>query len=95
MLDGPASDYLMRDTRALIARYVRDYPGQRPKQIADALQIDAATVRQTCRRMADDGQLRATTGGQYHPADSDSGDARDHTTLMPLSPLSPVSPGPA
>lgn len=95
MLDGPASDYLMRDTRALIARFVRDYPGQRPKQIADALQLDAATVRQTCRRMADDGQLRATAGGQYHPGGSDSGDVRDGTTPMPLSPLSPVSPDPA
>jgi AAA domain-containing protein len=71
LLDGPAADYLMRDTRALILRHLRDYPGQRPKQIAEALCLDPATVRQTCRRMADDGQLHATPGGAYSPTPSD------------------------
>ncbi|WP_338051795.1 AAA family ATPase [Pseudonocardia acidicola] len=87
-LDGPASDYLLRDTRSLVLRYVRDYPGQRPKEIAEALQLDAATVRQTCRRMATDGQIRATPAGAYHPADSDTGDTSDTPAARPLSLLS-------
>lgn len=74
-LDGPASDYQMHETRALITRCVRDYPGQKPAQIADALQLNPNTVRQTCKRMADKGQLRAAVGGTYYPAEpSDSPD---------------------
>ena len=90
LLEGPAADYLMRDTRALVLRYLRDYPGQRPKQIADALQLDPATVRQTCRRMADDGQLHAAPGGAYSPTDDRNaiGDGSDNRLPMPLSPLS-------
>ncbi|NMH98988.1 AAA family ATPase [Pseudonocardia sp. K10HN5] len=88
VLDGRAEDYLMRDTRSMVLRYLRDYPGQRPKQIADALQLDPAAVRQTCRRMADDGQLRATAGGQYRPADSDTGDSSDTPAAVTPSLLS-------
>jgi AAA domain-containing protein len=68
LLDGPAEDYLMQDTRVLIARFVRDYPGQKPAQIAEALNIAAGTVRQTCKRMVDAGQLRVQPGGTYYPA---------------------------
>ena len=57
-LDGPADDYLLSETRTLITRLVRDYPGQKPKEIAEALQLPAATVRQTCKRMVAAGQLR-------------------------------------
>ncbi|WP_103379749.1 AAA family ATPase [Pseudonocardia dioxanivorans] len=88
VLDGPTEDYLMRDTRAQIMRFLRDYPGQRPKQIAEALQLDATTVRQTCRRMVADGQLHATPGGQYSPAGGDTGDSRDTSGLEPPSLLS-------
>jgi hypothetical protein len=93
LLDGPASDYLIRDTRSLVLRHLRDYPGQRPKQIADALHLDPATIRQTCRRMAEDGQLHATPGGAYSPAATrGSSDTRDKPLSLPLSPLSPLSP---
>lgn len=88
VLDGPASDYLMRDTRSLVLRYVREYPGHRPKQIADALRLDPTTVRQTCRRMVTDGQLRATPAGAYHPADGDSRDTSDAPPADTTSPLS-------
>ncbi|MGQ0573100.1 MAG: AAA family ATPase [Pseudonocardia sp.] len=77
VLDGPAQDYLLRDTRSLILRYLRDYPGHKPKQIADALRLDPNTVRQTCRRMVTDGQARSTPAGAYHPVPSDSGDTSD------------------
>ncbi|OLT22937.1 hypothetical protein BJF78_32750 [Pseudonocardia sp. CNS-139] len=94
VLDGPAEDYMLRDTRGLIMRFLRANPGTRPKQIAEALQLDPAAVRQTCRRMAEDGQLRATTSGQYHPADQpgsaagDTSDSGDSPALLPASPLS-------
>jgi hypothetical protein len=82
-LDGPAGDYQMSQGRTDVLRFVRDYPGSKPAQIADALQLNPTTVRQTCRRMADKGQLRAATGGAYYPAEpSDSGDT---TQLSHLS----------
>ena len=42
-LDGPASDYEMSDTRADLIRLVREYPGSKPAQLAEALDIPAAT----------------------------------------------------
>ena len=83
-LDGPAGDYQLQDTRALIVRFVRDHPGLKPAAIADALQLKPDTVRQTCSRMAKAGQLRAATGGSYFPAESGS----DSDTTPPLSHLS-------
>jgi hypothetical protein len=83
LLDGPAGDYLMQDTRAMIARFVREQPGSRPAQIADALQLKPATVRQTCKRMADDGQIRAATGGAYFS--NDPSDSRDAQPVSHLS----------
>jgi hypothetical protein len=82
LLDGPAEDHLMQTTRALIARFVRDYPGKTPARIAEALQLNPSTVRQTCKRMADDGQLRAEPGGAYYPPQaSDSSDAHEVSHL--------------
>lgn len=76
LLDGPADEYLMRDTRALISRHLRDHPGAKPAHIAEALNLAPATVRQTCARMATDGQLRAEPGGHYYPpTSSDNSDA--------------------
>jgi hypothetical protein len=91
ILDGPATDYMLRDTRALIVRYVRDYPGYKPKQIADALRLDAATVRQTCRRMAADGQLDVSSNGEYRTPNA-AGYASDSSDTPDLSPLSLLSP---
>ena len=91
LLDGNAADYQLRDTRSLVIRYLRDYPGKRPKEIAEALQLDPGTVRQTCRRMHTDGQLHAATGGQYRAADTppgDSSDSRDNPATEPPSLLS-------
>lgn len=70
LLDGPAEDYLMRDTRTAIAQYVRENPGAKPAQIATALGLTPVTARGTCARMAKDGQLRAEPGGKYHPPQS-------------------------
>ncbi|MEU9498724.1 AAA family ATPase [Streptomyces sp. NPDC048196] len=68
LLDGPASDHTVGDTRAAILRYVRSNPGAKPKDIAEALpQADADTVRRTCSRMAADGQLAKDGSGRYYP----------------------------
>lgn len=83
MLDGPAGDHLMNDTRAQISRFVRDHPGSTPALIAEALQLKAATVRKTCSRMAEAGQLRAAPGGTYHPPEPS-----DSTSTSPVSQLS-------
>lgn len=82
-LDGPAGDHLMHDTRALIVRFVRDYPGSKPAAIAHALDLNRDTARQTCRRMAEQGQLRAAAGGAYHP--TETGDNASTPELSPLS----------
>ncbi|WP_329312143.1 AAA family ATPase [Streptomyces sp. NBC_01262] len=68
LLDGPASDHTVGDTRAAILRHVRANPGAKPKDIADALpQVDADNVRRTCARMAADGQLTKDGSGRYYP----------------------------
>jgi hypothetical protein len=82
LLDGPAEEHLMREGRALVSRYLRDYPGSKPAAIAEALGLPPANVRQTCKRMADAGQLRTERGGAYYPP-SEYGN--DPTELSQLS----------
>ncbi|MFF5297257.1 AAA family ATPase [Paractinoplanes globisporus] len=65
MLDGPAEDYQVSDTRAAILRWLRGAPGSTPKVIAEGVGLKADTVRQTCSRMLADGQLAAEPGGRY------------------------------
>lgn len=67
--------YVSLSARTAVLRQLRSCPGQRPREIADAIGIDYANVKQTCRRMADAGQLRATGSGQYYSADSSSDNA--------------------
>lgn len=83
-LDGPAADYQMHDTRALLIRFVREYPGLKPAAIADALHLKPDTVRQTLSRMAKNGDVRAASGGAYFAADQ----ASDSATTPHLSQLS-------
>lgn len=40
LLDGPASDHTIGDTRATILRHVRANPGAKPKDIAAAMDAD-------------------------------------------------------
>ncbi|MCG3041934.1 AAA family ATPase [Streptomyces sp. S1A] len=68
LLEGPAADHTIGDTRAAILRHVRSNPGARPKDIAAAMpDVDADTVRRTCSRMAADGQLCKDAAGRYYP----------------------------
>lgn len=87
VLDGPADEHLLQDTRSTVLRYVREYPGRKPKDIADALQLNPNTIRQTCARMAKDGQIRAGTGGTYYPPE-----LSDSSTTAVVSPLSLCRP---
>lgn len=87
-LDGPASDYEMRDTRALLMRLVREYPGSKPADMAKAIDKPPATVRKTLSRMAEQGQLRVAPGGAYYPpgpGDQSSDQASDTSPLSHLS----------
>lgn len=69
LLDGPAIDHTLGDTRALILRFVRQHPRTRPKDISTALELDDALVRQTCTRMVDAGQLTKDGAGRYAVTD--------------------------
>lgn len=68
LLDGPVSDHTVGDTRAAILRYLRAHPGGKPKDMAGVLpQVDMDTIRRTCSRMAEAGQLTKDGGGRYYP----------------------------
>ncbi|MFF9767473.1 AAA family ATPase [Streptomyces sp. NPDC014636] len=68
LLDGPVTDHTVSDTRATILRYVRAHPGAKPKDMASELpQVDIDTIRRTCNRMADAGQLSKDASGRYYP----------------------------
>jgi DNA-binding IclR family transcriptional regulator len=83
-MDGPTEEHLMQDTRATIARFLREHSdGRKPKDIAEALRLNPNTVRQTCRRMAEDGQLRDTNGTYYPP--TQISDRCDTPTVSHLS----------
>jgi hypothetical protein len=78
LLEGPASDHTIGDTRAAVLRYVREHPGAKPKDIAEALPaVDADTVRRTCSRMAEAGQLSKDGSGRYYP-DTDARTVAGH-----------------
>jgi hypothetical protein len=77
MLDGPAADYRLGDTRHRVLAYVREHTSATPKQLSDALDIKYATAKQTVKRMADAGQLDTDGKGNYFEP--------------PLSPVTPVT----
>lgn len=70
LLEGPAADHTIGDTRATILRYVRAHPGAKPKAIAEGTNLDPTLVRQTCSRMANDVQLIRKAGGYVVPGEN-------------------------
>ncbi len=80
MLDGPAQDYTLGDTRRQVLTYVRENEGATPKQIAESLGIEYATIKQTVSRMNKDDQLDTDGQGRYF--------------AQPLSPVTPVTLSP-
>ncbi|MFF2038996.1 AAA family ATPase [Kitasatospora sp. NPDC058170] len=67
LLDGPASDHTLDDTRAQILAHVRAHPGSKPVEISDATGLKRDNTRRTCARMAADGQLVANLGAYTAP----------------------------
>lgn len=65
MLDGPAEDHQIGETRAAILRWLRTAPGSTPKAIADGTALPYDLIKKTCQRMLADGQVAADTGGRY------------------------------
>lgn len=65
LLDGPAELYELSDTRRAIVTLLRDSGRMTPKEIAEALDLNANTARQTCVRMAKDTQLETDGDGYY------------------------------
>jgi hypothetical protein len=65
MLDGPAEDHQVSETRAAILRWLRETPGSTPKAIAEGTGLGYETVKKTCQRMLTAGQLAADTRGRY------------------------------
>ncbi|OIJ89763.1 AAA family ATPase [Streptomyces colonosanans] len=74
LLEGPAADHTISDSRATVLRYVREHPGAAPKQIAEGTGLSSDLVRQTCSRMAKDVQLIRKDGG-YTVPEEDGGQA--------------------
>ncbi|MDH6126892.1 AAA family ATPase [Kitasatospora sp. GP82] len=65
LLNGPASDHTVGDTRSTILAHVRAHPGAKPKEIAEATGLAYDNTRRTCARMAEAGQLHADASGSY------------------------------
>jgi len=67
LLDGPASDYDLADTRRRILDLLRQGGPMRPKQLATALDQDYELVKKTVQRMVNDDQLDTDGQGHYFP----------------------------
>ncbi|MGW7356791.1 AAA family ATPase [Streptomyces sp. NPDC054802] len=94
LLDGPASDHTIGDTRAAILKHVRANPGAKPKDIADAIpHADADTVRRTCSRMAADGQLAKDGSGRYYPDTDTRTQASQGVSQLSDCPVAPSDLG--
>jgi hypothetical protein len=76
MLEGPAEEYDLGETRRRILAHLREHGAATPKTIADALALGHETVKKSCQRMAADDQLGTDGEGAYY-------------TLSLPSPLSP------
>lgn len=91
LLDEPVAIANMGATRRTILDYITSHEGASPNEVASALDLQAATIRQTMRRMVDDDQLGTDGQGRYFlplslsqvsqvsplPGLSDSGDRCD------------------
>ncbi len=65
MLEGPAADHSLGETRLSILQHLREVGPCTPRQVADDLSINYETAKKTCRRMSDDGQLDTDGNGTY------------------------------
>ncbi len=88
LLDGPAEDYTLGETRRAVLHLLREQEGLTPKAIAEKLELDHQLVKKTVQRMLSDEQLDTDGAGHYFPLslqsplspERDTGDARDTPT---------------
>jgi hypothetical protein len=64
-LDGPATDWVVGETRRRILQLLRDHEGLKPKSIADKLHLDHELVKKTLQRMATAEQVDTDGAGHY------------------------------
>ena len=69
-LEGSAEEYNLGPTRASILRYVRENSEITPKEITSGTGLSYDTVRRTCARMADAGQLTVDASSRYSAPDA-------------------------
>ena len=69
LLEGPASDYGLGDTRKAILDYLREMGAGTPKDIAEDLKLSRDLVRKTLNQMAKDGQIDTDGHGLYMSLD--------------------------
>jgi hypothetical protein len=76
LLEGPAVEYELGETRRRILAHLRERGPATPKAIAEAVGIDHENAKKVCQRMARAGQTETDGSGVY-------------SYLSPTSPLSP------
>ena len=69
LLDGPADEHALTDTRATILRWLRGNGPAPPKAIAEATGLNPETVKKTCQRMLGASQLACDPAGRYSVPD--------------------------
>jgi hypothetical protein len=65
LLEGPAAEHVLANTRAAIVAAVRQSPGIRPRQLANVAHLEYELVKKTVQRMVDVGQLDTDGNGHY------------------------------
>jgi AAA domain len=65
LLDTPAAEIRMGESRLAVLTYVREHEGARPRQISDGLKLDYELTKKTCVRMVKDGQLDTDGRGRH------------------------------
>jgi hypothetical protein len=65
LLEGPALEYELGETRRRILAHLRENGAATPKVIAEALRLDHENVKKACQRMANDEQVATDGSGAY------------------------------
>jgi hypothetical protein len=103
LLDGPAQEHTLPETRAEILRYLRTAGvACGPRAIAEGTSLSYELIKKTCQRMNADGQVTADAAGRYVvqgvpavpgvPIAGASSENHRDFSLIALSPLSPGAP---
>jgi hypothetical protein len=86
LLEGPAEEYEVSDSRRRILVHLRENGPRSPKQLSDELGLDHDAVRQTVSRMARDEQIATDGDGLYYHLSQLS-----HLSLVEESGVTPVT----